>query len=75
MTLFGEGEYNLNSLIEIEVSESYLGLSKEVRDCQNWEPFYNCTTRHYRENFLMQCDCLPLNIRLSYKVQLERKHF
>ena len=61
----GEGEYNLDALKEIEVTTSYLGLDQEVRGCQNVEPFDNCTTRHYIENLLDHCGCLPFHIRLS----------
>ena len=32
--LTGEGEYNLNVLKEIKVTESYLGFDKEFRGCQ-----------------------------------------
>ena len=64
--LNGEGEYNLNALIEVKVTESYLGL--DVRDCQIEESFYNCTTRQYIGDVMDKCGCLPLNIRLSNKV-------
>ena len=66
--LNGEGEYNLNALIEVKVTESYLGLDGQARDCQMEESFYNCTTRHYVNTLLKQCGCLPLNIRISNKV-------
>ena len=66
--LNGEGEYNLNALIEVKVTESYLGLDGHARECQMEEPFYNCTTRHYVDTLLKQCGCLPLNIRISNKV-------
>ena len=66
--LNGEGEYNLNALIEVKVTESYLGLDGHARECQIEEPFYNCTTRHYINAILEQCGCLPLSIKLSKKV-------
>ena len=34
LTLFGEGEYNLNVVKEIKVTESYLGLDENVRECK-----------------------------------------
>ena len=64
----GEGEYNLNALKEIKVTDSFLGLDEEVRQCQNEEPFHNCTTRKHVEIFLMECGCLPFNIRLNEEV-------
>ena len=67
--LIGEGQYNLDDLKEINVTESYLGMDQDVKACQNKEPFYNCTTRKYINEILMKCGCLPLNIRHSNKVQ------
>ena len=63
--LIGEGQYNVDDLKEIKVTESYLGMDQDIKDCQNEEPFYNCTTRQYIHNILMECGCLPLNIRRS----------
>ena len=42
--LIGEGEYNLNALKEIRVTDSYLGLDQDDTQCQDKEPFDNCTT-------------------------------
>ena len=68
VNLIGEGEYNLNVLKEIRVTESFLGLDQDVRQCQHKEPLNNCTTRQYLDTFLGECGCLPLNIRLFHKV-------
>ena len=69
MYLLGEGEYNLDEAGIINVTDSFLGLSQDVTECQNFEPLYNCTTRFYRNSLLMQCGCLPFNIRLFDKVR------
>ena len=45
--LIGQGEYNLNALKKIEVTDSYLGLDQDIRGCQNKEPLLNCTTEQY----------------------------
>ena len=66
-----KGEYNLNVLKEIKVTEFYLGLNQEDRQCQNKEPHGNCTTRHYKNIFLGGCGCVPLNIGLSNEAFLE----
>ena len=70
LQLPGEGEYNLNNLIEINGTESYFGLDQDVRECQNEEPTENCTTRRYLDTILRECGCLPFNIRTSDKVDL-----
>ena len=64
----GEGEYNLNVLKEIKVTDSYLGLDQRERGCQNEEPPDTCTTRKYRKTILGKCGCLPVNIRLFNEV-------
>ena len=66
--MFGEGEYNLNNLMEIQVSESYLGLDQVVKGCQNDEALEECRARNYIDTLLQQCKCLPLSIRGSEKV-------
>ena len=66
--LIGEGEYNLNILNEIKITESYMGLDQNFRKCQNKESFDSCTTKEYHDSVLDHCGCLPFNIRLSNKV-------
>ena len=66
--LIGAGEYNINNLKEIEVTDSYLGLDQDVRDCQTEESLDKCTTKHYIDSVLLECGCLPLNIIRSNKV-------
>ena len=63
--LIGEGEYNLNALTSIEVTDSYLGLDENVIKCQKEEPLQNCTTRRYRDTLLGQCGCLPFDMNLE----------
>ena len=60
----GEGEYNLNVLKEIEVTDSYLGLEQEVRGCQNKESLHDCTTKHYIDDLKKHCGCIPFSIRM-----------
>ena len=66
--LIGEGEYNINVLTQIEVTESFLGLKEDSRKCHKEEVYTNCTTKKYHDTFLSECGCLPFNIRLSNKV-------
>ena len=66
--LIGEGEYNLNALKEVKATDSYIGLGKEVTECQNEEPFFNCSTKQTIDAFRKECGCLPIAIRLSTKV-------
>ena len=70
MKLIGEGEYNLDNLKEIEVTDSYLGLTEKIRECQNKEPLQNCTSKLYTDTILRKCGCLPLNMIVSNQVSI-----
>ena len=59
----------MDVLTEIEVTDSYLGLDKSVKECQNTEPLHNCTTRIYLNTIFEKCGCVPLNIGIIQKVE------
>ena len=65
-----ENEYNLNVIKEITATSSFLSMERNVRKCQNDESFDECVTRKYIDNLIKKCNCLPLNLRLTYKVFL-----
>ena len=75
--LFGEGQFNLHSMKEISVTDSFMGLDKDTRNCQNIETYDDCKTRLHVENLRQECGCLPLSLRLSEKVKYltSIKHF
>ena len=62
LNIYGEGEYNLNVVKEVEVTDSYLGLGERLRGCQNGEDFDKCTTQHYKATMIDKCKCLPFSI-------------
>ena len=68
MGLFGEGQFNLHSMKEIAVTESFMGLDIDTRKCQNVETYDDCKTRLYIEHLRQECGCLPLSLRLSEEV-------
>ena len=70
--LFGEGQYNLNNIKEISVTDSFMGLDKGMRKCQNIETFDDCKTRLYVEHMRKECGCLPLSLGFSKKVQIQK---
>ena len=61
-------EYNLNAVKEIKVTESFLGLEEHVKNCQTEEAIEDCKSKHYIDNLLQQCKCIPLSIRTNDKV-------
>ena len=75
MGLYGEGQYNLHSIDEISVSDSFLGLDENIRNCQNVDTYDDCNTRVHLESLRQECGCLPLSLRLSEKVQWQISNF
>ena len=70
LKLYGEGEYNLDGIKKIDVTESYLGLNEDIRGCQNEEAFEVCTTRLYKRALIGKCHCLPFNINENNEVNV-----
>ena len=66
--LFGEGEYNLNSVKQMKVTESFLTLKKDDRKCQNTQDYEDCTTELYLDTLMEQCQCLPFNLKSDQAV-------
>ena len=79
VVLVGEGQYNLHSMKAVTVTESFKGLDKDIRNCENIETYNknDCKTRLYVENLRQECGCLPLHLLLSKKVlnRIFFKHF
>ena len=66
--MFGGGEYNI-VLERVSVTESYLGLKEEVRNCRESEEDYQqCVTKNYVQRVKDNCQCLPLSMSLNKKV-------
>ena len=62
VTLSGIGEFDLNIIKQVDVTNSFMGLPLEKRKCQNEENFVDCTTRQHLDNVLANCGCLPMSI-------------
>ena len=63
ITLHGEGSYAISDVKEIKVTEEYLGLSEDVKECQTKEPYQNCTTRQFLQNAIGKCNCIPYGVK------------
>ena len=67
MKILEEGEYNLNNLKEISVTDSYMGLDR--KNCQNVKAYDDCKTHSHIQNLRQKCGCLPISLRISEKVK------
>ena len=44
---------------EVKVTEEYLELDEDTRNCQNRETFEECTTKQYLSAVEKKCKCIP----------------
>ena len=73
ITFVGEGEYKIDVVKMITVTDSYLELDQSDRGCQNEESFDTCTTRLYSDNIFKKCGCYIFNSMLPNKVMIFNK--
>ena len=57
-------QYNLNSLKEIKVTDSFLSLDKKTKGCQQ-ETYNDCTTKNYLKTLIYTCQCLPFQLKTT----------
>ena len=67
--MFGEGEYNLNTLKEVKATTTFFELTQEARGCQFNEPYEECTTKVTMNAIMEKCGCLPAPINIDKKVK------
>ena len=70
MKINEEGQYNLNNLKKISVTDSFMGFDRATRNCQETEAYDNCKTWIHVKKLRQRCGCLPLSLRLSEKVKV-----
>ena len=63
LTRFGEGNYALTDIKEVDTTEAFLKLDEEIKDCQNVETYQECQTRDYIKMGLEKCNCTPYELR------------
>ena len=69
--LIGEGEYNLDSVTEIEITDSFLGLDEDVKGCNKDEGLNDCNSKYFVAKVLDHCGCMPLNLMTPEQVRLK----
>ena len=47
---------------EVRVTDSFLSMSAERRNCQNEERYEDCATGEYLERVKRICSCIPENL-------------
>ena len=63
LILYGEGDYALTDVKEIDTTEAFLNLDENVKLCQNVESYEKCQAKEYIKNGLKKCNCTPYELR------------
>ena len=58
----------MTAVKEIDATEDYLAMSKDIIKCQNVISAEECQTDKYIEQVLEKCLCLPANFAPIYRV-------
>ena len=59
---YGQGNFAITSVQQVEVTEDFLGLSETIRECQETEDIEHCHTNTYLDKAKSECDCaIPFN--------------
>ena len=62
LTVYGEGNYPLSSVKEINVTKEFIGLDQNKRKCQIHETFGDCTSQIYLKKVKELCQCIPYEL-------------
>ena len=62
LKLYGEGNYALTSVKEVVVTDSFLSMKAETRNCQVDELYEDCETEEFLKKTRKFCSCIPANL-------------
>ena len=68
LKLYGGGNFALTAVKEIDVTEDYLKMAKDVTKCQDRLTLEECETKQYFEHVVDKCNCIPFKLGHKYKV-------
>ena len=72
LKLYGGGNFALAAVKEIDVTEEYLEMSKDITKCQNKISLEECETKEYFEQMVEKCKCIPFKLGHKYMVDISR---
>ena len=63
IVLYGGGQYAMTGVKYISVSQEFLDLDINTRNCQTEESLEDCKNRKYHGEIIAQCGCLPFSFK------------
>ena len=61
--LYGEGQYVMSDVKQIDASKAFLNLDERTKGCQNEVTLEDCWMQKYLKDGKGQCKCIPLSFK------------
>ena len=61
--MYGAGTFALTDVKQIVVTNSFLGLDRDVKNCQNEEAFEHCSSQTFLQEVSSRCHCIPYSLK------------
>ena len=63
LIFYGEGDYSLTDVKEMDGTEAFLNLADKDKGCQNEETLVDCKAKEYLKIGRNSCKCVPFHLR------------
>ena len=60
--------YNLNSITKVDVTDEFLSMEENARQCHYRKTYGDCLTDKYLNKLKENCKCLPFKLGFEKKV-------
>ena len=75
ITLTTEGSFVLTNIKKISVTEDFLSLAPDIKNCQTEQLRTDCVTEQYHKAMLGQCQCVPISLRAAFPENVNKTIF
>ena len=63
MELTGEGNYEMEEVKQVAITDDFADLDENSRKCQTISRFEDCVTQYFLKALEENCYCLPYNLQ------------
>ena len=61
--IYGEGNYGLSAVKEIDVTKGFQNLDERIKECQSFESLKKCFKKEFFKRGYAKCQCTPFHLR------------
>ena len=59
---YGEGNYQITSVLEVDTPTDFDELDESVKKCQNEISYEECVTKSFLGDVISKCQCIPFEL-------------